>query len=597
MSVKIQLKKICFTLFAIVSIILQTNMIQLKAEENDNIVIGKMYAIDGKKNYSILDDNMASQEACGKLTLNGSVNKVSDKEKGFEKYAVNDESVTFSYCYENSELDSEQRQIYKDGSKKIAGIELDKKAGQGVLILQTSKDGEKWLTEYVKSDLLKEVPTQESEFYSSTDVQLISGCYYRVIVAYTIQETEEPSKILFLKKDNYSYISYTEVYGFYLYDADIQKEDDVNAAKQSLGTKIKTESEGYTGSKKIDEDDCHYGWDLGNFFVSGYTATTSSADNIPIFLKNQGDKVSLWFELLQDIDHLNGNDALSIGDEEKGYDQYFETPETKLGRGALIIRYTDYENVKHTPEVYTNYLEANAITGESQRIQALDEGDYEVALDYEIKNDKTKMLVVIPNPSYSHYRIYFKFSIRNADSNVTLVDLESGLKLKNNSCTEAGFKIELDKTRYLDVDVKRELYDGEKRAFTEDKKLKRIAKSGGEYTEEGIYLVHAKNKYTDSETTKLVYIGSDPYLQKCVQKGMTLDEILENSVEIEADDQESVTIEPQENDLDSSAKTVDTLRENSKKGINRTIVLICLIFLIIVMIIVILLKCVNKKKK
>ena len=58
-----------------------------------------------------------------------------------------------------------------------------------------------------------------------------------------------------------------------------------------------------------------------------------------------------------------------------------------------------------------------------------------------------------------------------------------------------------------------------------------------------------------------------------------------------------MTIEPQENDLDSSAKTVDTLRENSKKGINRTIVLICLIFLIIVMIIVVLLKCVNKKKK
>lgn len=596
---KIVLKIVRSIILISASIFFIVNELEVKADENTTT--GIEYIMTGKAKYVDLYENIEQQsaqvmEAYGKLTLNGAVNKVSDKENGFEKYAVNNGQVTFSYYYENPELDSEQKQIYKDSNKKIAGIKLDKKAGQGVLILQTSKDGEKWLTEYVKSNLLKEVLVQESEFYSSTDVQLMSGCYYRVIVAYTIQEAEEPSKILFLKKNNYSYISYTEVYEFYLYDSSIQKEDDINAAKQSLGTKTKTESEGYTGTKKIDEDDCHYGWELGNFFVSGYTATTSRADDIPIFLKNQGDKVSLWFELLQDIDQLNGNDALSISNEKTGYDQYFETPETKFGRGTLIIRYTDYENIKHSPEVYTNYLEANAVTGESQRIQALDEGDYEVALDYEIKNEKTKMLAVIPKPSYSHYRIYFKFSVRNEDSNVTLVDLGNGSKLKKNSCTENGFKVELDTTRYLDIDIQRELYDTEKRVFVEDKKLKRIAKSGGEYTKEGIYLVHAKNKYTDSETTKIIYVGADPYLQKCVQKGMTLDEILENSIEVEADDQESVTIENQEKDSENSVKTDDISKKSDKVDSSRWKI-IALIAAALVIFVIVLMKCVNKKKK
>lgn len=603
MGMKERLIKICFVMFIMISILFSSN-IKSNAEESRVTITGSSCINAGKGNYTISAEDIVQKpdDNSGSLILDGSLTKVSSDDSSIDEYAVSNGQAVFSYSYPNSLMESEGKSIYKENSKKIAGIKLNKKIGKGALLLQTSKDGEKWLTEYVKSDLLSQVPTDIEAFYSSTDIQLMSGCYYRVIVAYTIQQFEDTSKILFINKNNYSYTSYTEVYEFYLYNADIKTGDDAHASKQSLGTKTKTEKNGYTGVKEIDDDDCHYGWDLGNFFVSGYTSTISSTDNVPIFLKNQGDKVSLWFELLQDIDHLNGKDSLSIAEDENGYDQYFEIPETNFGRGTLIIRYTDYENIKHTPEVYTNYLESNAVTGKSQRIQILDEGDYEIALDYEIKNDKTKMLAVIPNPSYSDYRIYFKFSVRNADSNVILTDLENNSKLRNSAFTESGFSVELETTRYLDVDVKHEIYNAKKRTFTENKKLKRIAKSGGEYTEEGIYLIHAKNRYTDSETTKMVYVGNDPYLQECVEKGMTWDEILKNLKEVETVEQETTLAETTKDNQENATGSADTLQKDSNvimqnNNMVKVLIAVAILVVIVLLITVISVKSAKKEKK
>ena len=67
-----------------------------------------------------------------------------------------------------------------------------------------------------------------------------------------------------------------------------------------------------------------------------------------------------------------------------GDDQYFETPKMNFGRGVLIIRYADHNNVRQEPTIYTNYLEANAMVGADTKVQLFEEGNYEVALDYVI---------------------------------------------------------------------------------------------------------------------------------------------------------------------------------------------------------------------
>ena len=49
-----------------------------------------------------------------------------------------------------------------------------------------------------------------------------------------------------------------------------------------------------------------------------------------IFLKNVGDKVTLWFNLKQDITKLNNDANLSICDDTKAYDKYFQIREYEI---------------------------------------------------------------------------------------------------------------------------------------------------------------------------------------------------------------------------------------------------------------------------
>lgn len=495
---------------------------QVQAKTEDVEVPGGIYTQDGKGKYTngSYSNQAESKIPHGSLTIKANIVDTAESDN-MVKYGVSNDSVAFSYSY-NRKID-----VCNDNSKKIGELEIGSKAKKGVLILETSKDGTEWNTSYVKTNLLKEQPAQCNEFYTATDLELASGYYYRVTVAHTYKTVDD-------------YKSIKEVYKFYLYNSNAAKADDANAAKQALGTKTKTGKgkNGYTDEEEIKNNDSHYGWDIGNFFVSGYTTSITDTSGTPIFLKNQSDKISLWFKLTQDINKLNEKKSLKIIEDE-GYDQYFETKKMDLGKGALFVRYTDYENVKHESKVYTNFLEANAIMGSNQRIQYLGEGDYEVALDYALKDSKKKVLGVFGNNEF-YYRIYFKFSVRNADSNIRLYDLEDNSKLKTNGFTESGFKMNQSLSRYLDVEVKHEVYNAEENTFTEDKNLKKNAKNGGEYTDEGFYLIKAKNRYTDSQTNRIVYVGKNAFLQECAASGMKPDEIVQYvKTELERKEEES----------------------------------------------------------
>ena len=106
-----------------------------------------------------------------------------------------------------------------------------------------------------------------------------------------------------------------------------------------------------------------------------------------------------------------------------------------MGRGTLIIRYTDHQGIAHEPEIYTNYLEANATTSADTIVKFFEEGDYEVALDYEIKNTPRQVVGVEIVPEYTNYRIYFRFSIRNGNCMVYPFDVSTGTELTDEEIT------------------------------------------------------------------------------------------------------------------------------------------------------------------
>lgn len=282
---------------------------------------------------------------------------------------------------------------------------------------------------------------------------------------------------------------------------------------------------GYSESNSIKEGDPHFGWKLGRFVVSGFASR--AGDDVPVFLKNSGDQVELSFQLNQSIDSLNGDDKRKISGDGNGYDEYFGIPKTDFGHGALITKHTDYQNASTEPTVSTEYLSSVKV-GANTHIDMYEEGDYEVALDYEIESPG-----LLPfRPAYNNYRIFFKFKVRNSNTMMFLFDTATNNELFNGSVTSSGFRIDMAGSHYLDVSVKREVLNSTGDGLTEDVRFNKTATDGAVFEDEGIYTVTVKNPNTGEEaTTKKIYVGTNDAMKASVANNMTLAEAQERIAE------------------------------------------------------------------
>lgn len=283
---------------------------------------------------------------------------------------------------------------------------------------------------------------------------------------------------------------------------------------------------GYNEDNEITRQDPHFGWSLGRFAISGYTGIAETADGTPVFLKTQDDKISLSFELAQDIDAINGNEILTVNRDSDGYDQYFQIKQTDFGQGALIVRHTNYQNATGEPQIYTDYL-SGIESGANTEVILLEEGDYEVRLDYELKNDVRHVGPVSLLPEYSNYKIDIRFQVRNGNSMVFPFDLATGSELTNQSLAPSGFYLDLARSRYLDINVKKEVMAAGANGLVEDTRFNGPARDGDQYTEEGIYTITAKNPSTGQETVKTIYVGSNPVLKAYAVTGLPIETINE----------------------------------------------------------------------
>lgn len=493
------------------------------ASDEKTQVTGQVYEFEKDSHYEFQKDSTSQKSdgtnTYGVFSISGNIISVGEK-SGVPSYEVSDGNLSFFYNYTDTLLnaDVDSWHLVDDKSKKVADISLESNIMKGAIVLQTSKDQNNWIDVETIYNAFGDTPIRTSSIYSTTDVQLINGCFYRIIVVYKMSIRTEEGKFLFINTDKYGYKKCAEVYEFYAYTNSGEGNIDPNQT-YSLGSRVRVKNfDGYFGEEIIDKDDPHYGWDLGNFFVSGYTDEISTTNGNVVFLKNVGDKVTLWFKLNQNINALNGNNKLSITADTEGYDQYFETAKMNFGRGVLIIRYTDHNNIKSEPTIYTNYLEANATVGADTKVQLFEEGDYEVALDYEVTSDEFIDKI-------GHYRIFFKFSVRNGNCMVYPFDVTTGSELTNSSMTENGFRLDLAQSRYLKINIKREVMKDSADGLVEDTRFNGVAKDGAEYTDEGIYTITVSNEYTGQLTTKKIYVGTNSVLKAHMATGLSIAEI------------------------------------------------------------------------
>lgn len=529
-------------IFLILPVVCVSIATTLCAKDGDIGVIGKVYDFGGNNPYMIskAEDYRKSDDAktYGAFYINGEITDTSEKD-GIPSFEVDGNKLVFSYIYDDALLKGKKDKwhLCEDDCDTIDGLKLGDDIDKGAIVIQTSRDGEKWVANKVFTDEFKEIPVQVEPFYTTPQIMLENGSYFRVTIAYETRKLiEKTAGILFLPgKEKYEYKRHAEVYEFYAYDKN-SAESIENGERHYFDIYSSTvntgNNNGYSGKKEITSGDPHYGWKLGDFFVSGYSAKKEK-DGTQVFLKNVGDKVTLWFNLEQDIDKLNGKDTWNICRDD-GFDQAFGTKKTDFGRGTIIIRYTDFEN-KKKDIIYTNYLEAYASTGADTKVSLFEEGDYEVALDYEIEREATNPF---DPPAYDDYRANFKFSIRNGNCMVYPIDVVTGNELTNTSITENGFRLDLAKSRYLDLSIKKENLAPGADGLVEDTRINEITKDGQEFTEEGIYTISVHNEYTGQNTQKVIYVGTNDILKAAVVNGMTVEQVndqLEYGAEIQED--------------------------------------------------------------
>lgn len=493
------------------------------ADTGKTRVSGKIYEFE-KGHYDFSQSETSAIAGTGNtygtFSVQGAFTRETNK-SGVPAFTVADGGLKIFYDYNDAKLtaDEDSWHLVDDKSKKVDTLTLDSNIMKGAVILQISTDGKSWNTVTTSTDLFHVTPTSADAVYTCTDMQLENGCFYRFIVAYTLSKREKESKVLFVNTDKYDTRKYAEVYEFY---AQFDEVDDAAASSKQIYTLGKSKHvknfSTFSDEEGIKSNDIHTGWDLGNFIVSGFTGKVNASDGTMTFLKNPGDQVTLSFHLTQNINALNGNEKLTITSIKKASDEYFGTSTMDFGRGALIVRHTDYKGEKTEVHPYIDYLSAYATLDADTTIQLCEEGDYEVALDYEVTKDDLIDKV-------GHYRISCNFSVRNGNCMVYPMDAVTGNELSNGSIAANGFSLDLAKSRYLIVTVKRDVLNSVGDGFTEDTRFNKIAKDGEKYTDDGIYTIEVSNPSTGKSTTKKIAVGSDPILRAYVTTGMPLSEI------------------------------------------------------------------------
>ena len=483
-----------------------------EAEEQTVDINGQVYEFDEKSEYEIDSSSAISTTdkvtTLGSLSIDGDISKTYTQ-NGIVAYEIANDtvfSVLFNYSSKLKDADSMEWHLTEDSKKAVNGIPLDDKIKNGVLILQTSHDGNKWTTSTIITNVTSDTTFNQDN--GINNIQLANGCYYRLIVAYETKKQLNNTNVLFIDTSDYDYKKNAEVYEFYASykDTDTTQTGEkfyFYAGAKNSGYTVKTKTNNYAGSETIDTKDPHYGWDLGYFCLSGFT---DKGDDDDVYLKKVGNKVKLTFRLDQDINNLNGNSNLIIESDKDGSDEEFKVLKHNMKHGELIIRHTDSEN--HTNEVnYSDYLAALASPGADTSIQLFEEGDYEVHLDYAITDKKGW-------DSTTYYKTSFKFKIRNANCMVYIFDSKSGAELSNGDVTENGFRIDTAKSSYPKLQVKKEILNNTKSGLVEDTRFNGAASDGEMFIDEGIYTIKAFNRYDDKlePAVKIIYVGSNNIL-------------------------------------------------------------------------------------
>ena len=260
------------------------------------------------------------------------------------------------------------------------------------------------------------------------------------------------------------------------------------------GSNVQITDNEFGKPESIRAKDRHAGWKLGDFVVSDYSDWVTDKSGEDVFLKKKGDKITITFNLQQDIKKLNGNKNYQILDIKRGDMIQPVLDDGVNGLGTLFVEKEDYNGKKSSVKKYANYLKAISLNANT-KVLALEEGDYHFVLVYAI--DDTSLFSDFFN-KHQYYRLDYRFKVRNGNAMAFIKDAETGKELNNNSTTK-GFIIDTAQSYYLNIQVVKKDKNDEIR--------KNIPYKNGEViSEEGDYVISVTTDYSNEPTQKQIHV-------------------------------------------------------------------------------------------
>lgn len=435
----------------------------------------------------------------GQLFLQGNVTKWKKNEKDILSFElVNESPLMLTYKYDSSLAKASETDYHlsNDRSSTVNHLELENKIGRGAFILQTSPDGEHWTVVTEATDLTQSVLLGSSDGDMLNKIQLINGWYYRIWVAFQVEKAEKTGSWWNKIRSGTSYKKYLVVYEFKA--GYKQPTDEFSPKKYCYGKDHtrKAKDNTYGEFEPMENGDFQYGWELGDFCLSGFAGKDEDV------YERERKRVKLSFELKQDITRLNGQADLSVTRDKNGSDRKFETLPHDMKHGELLVKHKNALGQIQPVIHYTDFLAALAYPNAQTTIDFVEEGEYEVHLNYALKR---KSFNPIGNTQY--YQLSFSFKIVNGNcmpfirENQTLNELEGDVVL-----APSGFQISTGGAHFVKLEAQwYALYQDKNRLETNIKRHWTIG-NGNKITDEGLYIITASCR-NNKKTVKTVLVG------------------------------------------------------------------------------------------
>ena len=213
-------KLLSITTVAIMSMTISIfSPITANAKDQSINLTGMVYQFEKSSEYEV-DSSQPTYKSeniqtLGKLSITGDISQEYVKDN-FTAYEIADGSViSLQYKYESYLKNAIKTEwhLAEDSKNVVNKVDLGDDIDYGAIILQTSFNGEKWFTAKSYRNVTGDITFNEDN--GINDIQLVNGCFYRVIVAYKTEKDESKKRSFTNPIIDTECQNYAEVYSFY----------------------------------------------------------------------------------------------------------------------------------------------------------------------------------------------------------------------------------------------------------------------------------------------------------------------------------------------------------------------------------------------